>query len=240
MKHIILCGGESGTGKSVSLRNLPQEKVYYMGTEGDKEIPFSNNIKKKTITDPIQIPILIQKLEGSPYDIGVIDTLTFAMDMYETLYVIGSSNGLKAWGDYNQYFKTLIQDVCAKSTKTIIFLAHTVRNYDSVGNCFAQVPIKGALKNSSIEAYFNNVVSTKVMKISDLEKYQNPLLNITEEEQELGIKHVFQTRKTKETPNERMRFPLGLFPKEYTFIDNDMNVLLEYLDTYYTTTKDKT
>ena len=71
------------------------------------------------------------------------------------------------------------------------------------------------------------------MLISDLEKYQNPLLNITEEEQELGIKHVFQTRVTKETVNERIRFPMGLFPKEYTFIDNDMSVLLNYLNNYY-------
>lgn len=233
MKHIILCCGESGTGKSVSLRNLPQEKVYYMGTEGDKELPFPNNIKKKTITDPAQIPILIQKLEGSPYEIGVIDTLTFAMDMFESLYIYKTRNTQNAWADFNQYFKSLIQDVCAKSTKTIIFLAHTLRTYDSNGNYFAQVPIKSALKNASVEAYFNNIVSTKKMLITDLEKYQNPLLNITEEEQELGIKHVFQTRITKETVNERIRFPMGLFPKEYTFIDNDMNVLLNYLDNYY-------
>lgn len=233
MKHIILCSGESGTGKSVSLRNLPQEKVYYMGTEGDKELPFRNNIKKRSITDPLEIPALIQRLETTAREIIVIDTLTFAMDMYESLHVIGSTNGLKAWGDFNQYFKTLIQDVCAKSTKTIIFLAHTLKTYDSNGNYFSQIPVKGSLKNNSIEAYFNNIVSTKKMLVSDLEKYQNPLLNITEEEQELGIKHVFQTRVTKETVNERMRFPMGLFPKEYTFIDNDMNVLLNYLDNYY-------
>lgn len=233
MKHIILCCGESGTGKSVSLRNLPQEKVYYMGTEGDKELPFRNNIKKRSITDPLEIPLLIQRLENTPREIIVIDTLTFAMDMYESLHVIGSTNGLKAWGDFNQYFKTLIQDVCAKSSKTIIFLAHTLKTYDSNGNYFAQIPVKGSLKNNSIEAYFNNIVSTKKMLITDLEKYQNPLLNITEEEQELGIKHVFQTRVTKETVNERIRFPMGLFPKEYTFIDNDMNVLLNYLDNYY-------
>ena len=239
MKHIILCSGESGTGKSVSLRNLPQEKVYYMGTEGDKELPFPNNIKKKTITDPLQIPILIQKLEDSPFEIGVVDTLTFAMDMYESLYIYNSSNSRDGWGDFSQYFKNLIQNVCAKSTKTIIFLAHTLRTYDANGNYFAQVPIKGGLKNNSIESYFNNIVSTKKMLISDLEKYQNPLLNITEEEQELGVKHVFQTRVTRETVNERMRFPMGLFPKEYTFIDNDMNILLTYLDNYYSKEKEK-
>jgi hypothetical protein len=54
-----------------------------MGTEGDKEIPFRNNIKKRTITDPKEIPLIIQKLEDTPYEIIVIDTLTLILNKNE-------------------------------------------------------------------------------------------------------------------------------------------------------------
>ena len=30
----------------------------------------------------------------------VIDTLTYLLDMYESLYVLNSTNGMKAWGDF--------------------------------------------------------------------------------------------------------------------------------------------
>ena len=34
------------------------------------------------------------------------------------------------------------------------------------------VPIKGALKNNGVEAYFSTVVAAKKVSISDLEKYE--------------------------------------------------------------------
>lgn len=47
------------------------------------------------------------------------------------------------------------------------------------------------------------------------------MLDITEEEKELGFKHVFQTRLTKKSIGERLRSPMGMFSKEETYIDND-------------------
>jgi hypothetical protein len=77
------------------------------------------------------------------------------------------------------------------------------------------------------------VVSTKKKTLKDLEKFSNSLLTITDEEKELGFKHVFQTRITKETTGERIRSPMGMFTKEETYIDNDVQVLLNHLNQYY-------
>ena len=95
------------------------------------------------------------------------------------------------------------------------------------------VPIKGALKNNGVEAYFSTVVASKKMAIKELEKFGSDLLTITDEERELGFKHVFQTRITKNTVGERIRSPMGLFTKEQTYMDNDAQALLSHLRRFY-------
>lgn len=81
----------------------------------------------------------------------VVDSLTYMLDMYESLYVLNSSNVMKAWGDFAQFFKVLMQQHVAKSTKNAIFIAHTA---DSVNESEmvleTKVPVKGSLKNNGI------------------------------------------------------------------------------------------
>jgi hypothetical protein len=95
------------------------------------------------------------------------------------------------------------------------------------------VKVKGALMNQGIESYFNNVIACKVVKTSSLDQYKNDLLTITEDESEMGVKYVFQTRKTKDTVNDRIRGPLGLWKKSETFIDNDLQSVIDKLHEYY-------
>lgn len=59
------------------------------------------------------------------------------------------------------------------------------------------------------------------------------MLNITPEEVALGFKYVFQTKITKDTINERLRGPLGLFDTKETFVDNNMQQVLDHLKKYY-------
>jgi len=95
------------------------------------------------------------------------------------------------------------------------------------------VPIKGALKNNGVESYFSTVVATKKVALTTLEDYENDLLNITEQDELLGYKHVFQTQLTKQTIGERIRSPMGMFTRSETFIDNDAQRLLDHLHSYY-------
>lgn len=80
---------------------------------------------------------------------------------------------------------------------------------------------------------FSTVVAAKKIAVKDLAGFESELLNITDEEKQLGFKHVFQTRITKNTVGERIRSPMGLFTKEQTYMDNDAQTLLDHLSAFY-------
>ncbi len=156
------------------------------------------------------------------------------MDMFESVHVLTSANTMAAWGAYNQFFKLLMQDKVARSTKNVIILAHTLATYNEADLVVeTKVPVKGALKNQGMEAYFSCVVAAKKIAIKDLKDYGSEMLEITPEEEALGFKYVFQTKLTKATVNERIRSPMGLFTTKQTFIDNDAQKLLEHIRSYY-------
>ena len=234
--QLVLICGESGTGKSASLMNLPvQEKVAYLNCEAGKRLPFKNDFQTYKITDPYEVHEAFDFAEGNDdVNLIVVDTLTFLMDMFESLYIVPSTQTMQAWGQYQQFFKTLMQDKVASTTKSVIFTAHTREDLDEKSMSMkTQVPIKGALKNNGIEAYFSTVVAAKKVSLKDLEPYSSDLLNITEQDKLLGFKHVFQTQLTKATIGERLRSPMGLFTQQETFMDNDASLLMERLEEYY-------
>src|SRR5690606_10212726 len=118
--------------------------------------------------------------------------------------------------------------------KPVIVIAHLLDVLDEKNmEIKTTVPVKGALKNNGIEAYFSTVVVAKKVPIKELEKYGNKMLEITEEEKELGYKHVFQTRITQKTTGFRIRSPMGMFSKEQTYVDNDCQKLLDHLTEFY-------
>lgn len=234
--HLVLISGESSTGKSASLMNLKNpENWMYLNCESGKRLPFKSKVNKFNITDPYQVYEAFTFAETKPDVEGIIvDSLTYMMDMFESVHVLPSTNTMQAWGQYAQFFKNLMQLYVARSTKNVIFTAHTLSELDEeIMGYRTKVPIKGALKNNGIESYFSVVISTKKMKLKDLESYASPLLNITEEEETLGYKHVFQTRLTKASVNERIRGPMGLFTPQETFIDNDVQLVMDRLHEYY-------
>lgn len=235
--NLILVGGMATTGKSMCLRNLKDHPgVMYLNTENNKALPFKNSFKSYNITDPLQVFEAFDYAERE--DSGVhtiaIDSLTYLMDQYESQYVLTAENTLKAWGEYAQYFKKLMQVYVANSTKRVIFLAHTanvVNETEMIKEVL--VKVKGSLMTQGIESYFSNVISTKKVQLKQLSDYENDLLNVTEDEEILGFKHVFQTNLTKETVNERIRSPLGMWDRKETFIDNDIEKVFERVADYY-------
>jgi hypothetical protein len=89
------------------------------------------------------------------------------------------------------------------------------------------------LKNNGIESYFSLVIASKKVPLKALKEYGSPLLNITPEEEALGFKYVYQTKLTRDTVGERLRGPLGMFETKETFIDNNMQLVLNRLHEYY-------
>lgn len=234
--QLVLICGKTSTGKSASLMGLRNpERVAYMNCENNKRLPFPAKFMQANVVDPLQVQQTMEALTGNDkYDVIVIDTLTYLMDMYETQYVINSANSMKMWGEYAQFFKRIMQEGVAKSDKQIIFTAHTSDIYnESEMVSETMVKVKGSLMNQGIESYFSTVIATKKVPIKTLEKYKSDLLTITQLEESLGFKYCYQTQLTKETVNERIRGPLGMWLPNETFIDNNAQLVLDRLKQYY-------
>ena len=234
--NLVLLCGKSATGKSASLQMLKDpEGVMYLNCENNKKLPFRSKFQEFTITDPTDVPDAIDSVQDNKkIHTIVIDSLTYLMDMFETQYVLASANTQKAWGDYAQYFKRLMQQYVAKSTKNVIVLAHTKQVMNDAEMVLeTKVPVKGALNNNGIESYFSTVISCKKMPLNKLKDFASDMLTITEEEEMLGYKHVFQTRLTKDTVNERMRSSMGMWNIKETYIDNNAQLVIDKLHQFY-------
>jgi hypothetical protein len=242
---LVLVSGESAGGKSAALRNLINpEKVLYLNCEAGKKLPFRSKFFERNITDPLVVHdyfnLLLAKADDPSrtdipdFDVAIVDTLTFLMEMYESKYVLPSTNTMQAWGSYAQFYKTLMQEKVAAVPQSVIFLAHmhSIMN-DEKMIVERKVPVKGSLQKNGMEAYFSTVVVAKKLPLSKVEECQGPLLTITPEEEALGVKYVLQTKLTKDTVHERIRSPLGMWADNEIFIDNDLQLVLNRLDEYY-------
>ena len=236
-EHLVLVCGTSGQGKSMSLMNIDNpEGVLYLNTEAGKRLPFKNTFISKTILDPYQIYEAITYAETKPeIHTIVIDSLVMMMDMFESMHVLGTKDTMKGWSNYAQFFKKLMNQYVASSTKTVIFTSHVMDILnESEMSMERLVKVKGSLMNTSIEAYFSVVVAAVKMPLEKLKDYANPLLNVTPEEEILGFKHCYQVGLTKETVSWRLRGPFGMWQTQELFIDNDAQMLINRLNEYYT------
>lgn len=96
--HLVLLCGKSATGKSASLMGLRNpEGVLYLNCEAGKRLPFKAKFIQKTVVDPLQIIEAFQWAETNPnVHTIVVDSLTYLLDMYESIYVLNSANTMKA------------------------------------------------------------------------------------------------------------------------------------------------
>jgi hypothetical protein len=234
--HLVCIVGESAGGKSASLHQLKDpEGVLYLNCEAGKHLPFPSKFKEVNVTDPKIIPEYLRQIESQPsFHTVVIDTLTFMMEMFESKHVLTAQDTMKAWSNYAQFFKNMMQTEVAESSKNIIFMAHvqSIINEDSM-LLEKKIPVKGQLAKNGIEAYFSTVIAAKKMAIDDLADYKNDLLNITPEEEAIGVKYVYQTKLTRRTVNERIRSSMGMWSDQETFIDNNAQLLMDRLHQYY-------
>jgi len=235
-RNLVLLAGKSASGKTASLKDLKDPAgVIYLNCEAGKELPFASKFRQLVVTHPTQVfETFEQAEEHADAHTIVIDSLTYLMDMFESKCVLTASNTMKAWSDYAQFFKKLMQHYVAGSTKNVVLIAHTMDLLNETEMVMETlVKVKGSLMNQGIESYFNNVISCKKVPLAKLDGYGGPLLNISDEEASLGFKYVYQTRLTKETVNDRIRGPLGLWDIKETYIDNDLQQVLDKLHTYY-------
>ena len=213
------------------------EGVMYLNCENGKKLPFKAKFKNLAITETNMVYQAFAEAEKMPeVHTIVVDSLTYLMDLYESTKVLTSADTMRAWGQYAQYMKVMMSQIVSKSTKNVIFLAHTsdVLNESEMVN-ETLVKVKGSLMNQGIESYFTTVISTKKIPLAKLSDKvaKSSLYTITPEDEANGFKYVFQTRLTKETVNERIRSPMGMWPINETYIDNNLQNVINRLHEYY-------
>jgi hypothetical protein len=234
--NLVLLCGKSATGKSASLQMLKDpEGVMYLNCENNKKLPFRSKFQEFTITDPTDVPDAIDSVQDNKkIHTIVIDSLTYLMDMFESTKVLTSTNTMKAWGQYAQFMKNMMAQNVANSNKNIIFIAHTsdIFNESEMVN-ETMVKVKGSLMNTGVESYFSTVIACKKVPLKNLETYKSDLLSYNDEEKLLEYKYVYQTKLTKDTVNERIRSPMRMWDTQETFIDNNLQHILDRLHEYY-------
>ena len=235
-KRLVLIVGFPGSGKTASLRDLEdQEGVLFLNCESGKDIPFKNKFHEEVITDPYDVLEHIADAEDdSKFHTVVIDSLTMMMEMFESVHIVGAKDSRAEWGNYNQFFKELMQQYVAPSRLRFIFIAHIDSDLNEESALKeVYVPVKGALQRNGVEAFFSVIVAAVKMPLKKLKGYENDLLEITPREEKLGYKHVFQTQTTKDSLGDRLRGPFDMWTIEETYIDNNAQNLLTVLDDYY-------
>lgn len=236
-KNLILIVGKPSSGKTVSLRNVDAETTAYLNTDL-KELPMrnANQFQEVSITDAKDLVPYIDNIEEAEgVQLGVLDTLTFAMEMFATQYVNAPhiKNTQKAWGDYASFYRNFIHAI-KSGTKDYVIYAHTkdVLN-ESEMVMESKIPVSGQIGDRGVEADFSIILGAKRVPISKLDGWENDMLNITEDEEEDGYKYVFQTRATKDSVGDKMRSPMGLFSRKELYIDNCVEAVRRRVKEYY-------
>lgn len=245
--HLILLVGKSTAGKSYSLRNLRNpEGVLFLNCEAGKNLPFQSKFKEVIVTDPrVEITgegSFLRQASNNPNKIHtvVIDSLTFLMQMYETKYAGEYSNSMRFWGDYGKFFTSLVNQeipILLKVGINVIIIAHSsdvLNEKEMVTE--VKVKLKGSIMNTGVEAYFNDIIAAKVVPLDKLKEYQNDMLHLDQLEDEEIIteqKHVLQTKLTKDSRNDKLRSSPGLWKMNETYVDGDIQVVLDHLNKFY-------
>lgn len=147
--------GQSGTGKSTSLRNFKQEDVCIVNVSG-KPLPFKNKHKTFNTDDYMAIDVAIKK---APAKSIVIDDSTYLMtgEYMRTAKV----TGYQKYTDMALNYYTLVKTAAAlPSDKIVYFMGHS--DTDANGNEKFKTIGKMLDEKVTLEGMFTIVLKTVV------------------------------------------------------------------------------
>ena len=214
MSRVICVMGESGSGKTTSMRNLDPAATYYIDCDG-KGLAWKGwrkqyNGERRNFAvsrDISRIETLMANLSQSRPDLKsvVIDTLNSCMVDYEVQAM--KENGFGKWIDLTQY----VWNVCSHAGRlredlTVVIVMHSETIRDDLGYNFTRIKTNGRkLEKVVLESLFSTVL---LAKRTDDGRY------------------IFETQ----AKNSTAKSPMGAFD---TFeIDNDMKAVLDALSEY--------
>jgi hypothetical protein len=237
-KNIVLIMGPPRAGKSHSLMSMRDKgQMVYLNTDM-KDLPFGTKfgsfMANVEVSNAMDIFQYITQIEQEPTcKGGILDTLTFLMNMYERQYVNNSPNTQKAWGDYGNFYREFIHAIKAGSKDYAIMAHEDFTLNEKTMEFESKVPVKGAVGRIGVEADFTTILGVRTVSMKQLEGHENSLLNITDDEREDDSKSVFVTRPANEFKGGKMRMPFKLWERSELYIDNDLQQVFDRLRSYY-------
>lgn len=215
MSHVVCIAGESGTGKTTSMRNLdPQTTLYIdcdkkgLSWKGWKK-DFNKQNKNYLVTDFPQVALQalrkVNEQENMKHiKVIVVDTINGLMVADEMRRA--KEKGYDKWQDLAQSIYDLIDySLTMRDDVTIVFVAHTQTDHDENGYMFTRIKTSGRkLDKITLESKFSTVL---------LSKY-------------VDGRYVFETQANLSTAKS----PMGAFADRE--IDNDITAVIEALQEF--------
>ena len=213
MSRVICVAGESGNGKTTSLRNLDPKTTYIIDADRKglswKSWKNQYNKENKNYIQTSDIPTITKLLDGinekaTHIKVAVIDTINTLMVDDEMKRM--KEKGYDKWQDLATSVWGLVSNAhLYRDDLTVVFMAHTQTERDDSGYYFTRIKTSGKkLDKIVLESKFTTVLIAKCV----------------------DGKYIFETQ----SKNSTAKSPMGLFD---TFeIENDMKKIIEKMEEY--------
>lgn len=213
MSRVIAIAGESGSGKTTSLRLLDPKTTYIIDADRKglswKGWKSQYNKEAKNYMQTSDVDTIRKLLKGihekAPHiKVVIVDTINTIMVDDEMARM--KEKGYDKWQDMAQSVWELISEAhLFRDDLTIVFMAHTQTERDDSGYTFTRIKTSGKkLDKIVLESKFTTVLVAKC----------------------LNGKHIFETQ----AKNSTAKSPMGCF--EESEIDNDLNQVISKLEEY--------
>ena len=213
MSKIICIMGESGSGKTTSLRTLPPNETFFIDADGKGlswkgwRTQYSIANKNYFKTDiPANILHVMQKIdkEQKQFKYLVVDTLNGVMVGDEMRRA--REKGYDKWMDLAQSVYNIVTLAnTMRDDLTVIFTAHTQTDIEDTGYNFTHIKTNGKKLNKiCLESKMNTVLLAKCV----------------------GGKYIFETAAN----NSSTKTPMGAFEEKE--IPNDIMLVINALKDY--------
>lgn len=215
MSKVICIAGESGSGKTTSMRNLSPDETYYFDCDlkGLNWKGWRNqyNSEKKNYFATTNIDYINKGLakinERKEIKYVIIDTINSIMADDEMRR--SKEKGYDKWIDLASCVWELISNAYRyREDLTIIFVAHTQTEADENGsNKFTRIKTNGKKLNKlCLESRLSTIIIAKIIE----------------------NKHVFEVKAN----NSTAKVPMGAFAEDVDTIENDITILLKALEEF--------
>jgi ABC-type dipeptide/oligopeptide/nickel transport system ATPase subunit len=213
MSKTILIMGESGSGKTTSMRNLDPKTTYYIDADkkglswkGWKRQYSTENKNYISTSNSKLIKTILQGISKDRPNIKTIIIDTLNGIMIDDEFGRMKEKGFDKWQDmaYSIYDIVNISNTLREDL-TIIFCIHSQTERDDSGYAFTRAKTSGKkLDKIVIESKFTSVLLAKVV----------------------DGKYIFETKSN----NSTVKTPMGAFEEE--IIENDIVPVIKALDEY--------